>query len=169
MRPLLHKWRPKPQHRVRLFTNGLLLQKQLEHNPIINNITQFFISIDAGSAAVYEQVRQPGKFHNLIENLNFLKSVVDTTGALVLLKFVLQKDNHADMQNFVDLCNRYQFNGVINRLENWGTWADFDSQDVIGNPNHPLHKSAVDNLKDVYRRHDRKIIFNPSLITIAQQ
>ena len=169
MRPLLHHWKPNHNHTVRLFTNGLLLEKQLSNNSIVNNITQYFISIDAGSAEVYEQVRQPGRFDQLIKNFNFLRSLVDQTGAEVLLKFVLQLANYNDMQHFVNLCEKYNFKGVINRLEDWGTWDQFYKHDVIGNTSHPKHQTALDNLKHIYRQYHKRIQFNSSLIEIANE
>ena len=169
MRPLLHNWRPKNNQTIRLFTNGLLLEKQLTDNPIVNHITQYFISIDAGSADVYHQVRQPGRFDVLIKNLDFLRDLVKTTRADVLLKFVLQYTNRHDMQNFVDLCQHYNFNGVINRLEDWGTWTTFSDHDVVGNTQHPAHEETINNLKDIYQRYANQIDFNASLIDIAKQ
>ena len=44
--------------------------KDLNDNPIVDNISQYFISIDAGSESVYEQVRRPGKFNILINNFD---------------------------------------------------------------------------------------------------
>lgn len=168
MRPLIHQYRPRPNHTIRLFTNGLLLEKQLTNSTIVNNITQYFISIDAGSASVYEQVRRPGRFDVLLHNLDFLQGLIKTTGADVLLKFVVQQDNYNDMENFADLCARYGFSGVINRLEDWGTWTNFDEQDVIGNQQHPLHAVSIDNLKQVYSRRQPGLTFNPSLASICQ-
>jgi hypothetical protein len=168
MRPLLHRWRPKENQTIRLFTNGLLLAKQLTDNPITNNITQYFISIDAGSAEIYEQVRVPGKFDVLLKNFDFLRSTVDQTGASVLLKFVLQSANWHDMESFIKLCERYRFNGVINRLEDWGTWSDFNSQDCIGNVNHPAHQESIIELRCVYSLYHSRIQFNPSLKALCQ-
>lgn len=168
MRPLIHQYRPRHNHTIRLFTNGLLLEKQLRESTIVDNITQYFISIDAGSADVYHLVRRPGRFDVLINNLNFLSELVKRTKATVLLKFVLQQDNYMDMKNFVDLCARYQFNGVINRLEDWGTWEKFSDQDVIGNIDHPNHAEAIQNLKEIYWARYPGISFNPSLVKICQ-
>lgn len=167
MRPLIHQWRPRHNHSIRLFTNGLLLEKQLVDASIVNNISQYFISIDAGSESVYRKVRYPGNFKNLLTNLDFLSKLVSQTRSSVLLKFVLQKNNYNDMENFVELCNRYNFSGVINRLENWGTWDNFDDEDVIGNTKHELHDIAVENLKRVYFSNHQNIAFNPSLINIC--
>ena len=87
----------------------------------------------------------------------------------MLLKFVLQYDNRNDMQNFVELCQHYNFNGVINRLEDWGTWATYSEHDVVGNTQHPAHVETINNLKDIYQRYAGQIQFNASLIDIAKQ
>lgn len=169
MRPLLHNYRPPKTQTLRLFTNGLLLEKQLADNPIVNNISQYFISIDAGSQEVYERVRLGGKHKQLLANLHFLRKLVHLTGASVLLKFVLQRDNWTDMEEFVLLCKRYRFNGVINRLEDWGTWPNFSEHDVIGNTNHADHAPALAELKRVYTLYHNRIQFNPSLEDLANE
>jgi MoaA/NifB/PqqE/SkfB family radical SAM enzyme len=168
LRPLLHHWQPKKDQTIRLFTNGLLLEKQLTNNKIVDNITQYFISIDAGSAEIYEQVRAPGRFDILTKNFDFLRQLVDQTKATVLLKFVLQQTNYNDMQNFVDLCEKYQFNGVINRLEDWGTWDEYAQHDVVGNVDHPLHDMTIDNLKKIYAQNYPFLEFNSSLKELAK-
>lgn len=168
MRPLLHQWRARRNHTIRLFTNGLLLEKQLTDNDIVNNITQYFISIDAGSQRVYEHVRQPGRWPVLLRNFDWLRETVRSTGAHVLLKFVLQSSNYHDMENFIDLCDAYGFSGIINRLEDWGTWSRFQDHDVIGNIKHVHHQEAMDNLREVYARHGGRIQFNASLEELAR-
>ena len=167
MRPLIHRFRPRNNQTIRLFTNGLLMKKQLTDSTIIDHITQYFISIDAGSKEVYERVRLGGKWEQLIDNLKFLQSIASSNRAEVLLKFVLQKDNYNDMKNFADLCIATGFQGVINRLEDWGTWDTFQLQDVIGNTLHPAHVEAVDQLKSVYKEYHNKIQFNPSLVKLC--
>lgn len=160
MRPLIREFAPTDKQTIRLFTNGLLMKKLLPKTLVLNNITQYFISIDAGSKAVYEQVRQPGKFEHLLENLNWLK---EHNSGEVLLKFVLQQDNYHDMDNFINLCEQYKFNGVIHRLEDWGTWKDFASQDVVGNIAHPHHKRAIDALGNAINRNSNLVQFGASL------
>ena len=68
MRPFVTNWIPNDNHTITLFTNGLLMSKQLPDSKILPNISEFKISIDAGSKEVYEVVRRPGKFDKLIEN-----------------------------------------------------------------------------------------------------
>jgi len=164
MRPLIREFVPSQHQTVRLFTNGLLMKKLLPGTDILNSITQYFISIDAGSAEVYEQVRQPGRWKNLIENLNWLTH----TDSEVLLKFVLQADNWHDIDNFVDLCEHYNFRGVVHRLEDWGTWRDFASQDVIGNIAHCDHLPAIDALRAAVNRNSKLVDFGASLRDIVQ-
>lgn len=163
MRPIFQEFQPKPNLTFRLFTNGLLLKKQLEKSQILPNITQYFISMDAGSADVYHDVRRPGRWDVLLANLDYLKSVVVDTGAEVLLKFVLQRSNYHDMENFINLCESYGFRGVINRLEDWGTWPDFREHDVFGSANHPDHAASIKALDAAIQRQSPNIIFNASL------
>jgi len=167
MRPLIHRFCPRDNQTIRLFTNGLLMKKQLANSTIIDHITQYFISIDAGSKQVYERVRLGGKWEQLIDNLKFLQPIASSNQAEVLLKFVLQKDNYNDMRNFAELCIAMGFQGVINRLEDWGTWDTFQSEDVIGNATHPAHAEAVEQLKSVYKDYHNKIQFNPSLVKLC--
>jgi MoaA/NifB/PqqE/SkfB family radical SAM enzyme len=167
MRPLIKQFQPRPQQTIRLFTNGLLLEKQLADSPILNHITQYFISIDAGSAAVYHDVRRPGRWSVLMRNLEWLKLVQQRTGAEVLLKFVLQQANHQDIQNFCELCIDFGFRGVVNRLEDWGTWASFKEQDVVGNTDHPDHSAAIKNLRTAHGYYADQIQFNSSLVELC--
>lgn len=170
MRPLIHNYNPAKKQRIRLFTNGLLLEKHMTKSSIANHVDQYFISIDAGSKEVYEKVRLGGKFNTLIANFEFLRDFVKDRPAEVLLKFVLQKDNYLDMQNFIDLASNYGFNCVINRLEDWGTWTDFSEHDVIGNKSHPEHTQAIAELNKIYKLYKNKdpgVQFNPSLKDIC--
>lgn len=170
MRPLISSMQPKENHSFRIFTNGLLIKKHLEKSHLKNYIDQVFISIDAGSKDVYENVRRPGKWETLIENLDFLKELTENANiSVVQLRFILQDANYKDMQNFVDLCKHYNFTGKIDRLENWGSWRNnlndyFDDNDVIGNDNHKKHQEAAQLLSDIYTKYkdDPTIIFNSS-------
>lgn len=120
IRPLIKNYQPKPTQTFRLFTNGLLLKKQLENSPLLPNITEFFISIDAGSAEVYEKVRRGGSWKVLIENLQYLKALQKQHK--VQLNFAVQNSNWHDLSNFVDLCLSNGFRANIHQLDDWGTW-----------------------------------------------
>jgi len=126
-RPLLQTYKSKPGQTFTLFTNGLLLKKQLKKTSIINSITQYWISIDAGSAEVYPQVRHGGNWDILMENFDFLAKN-KATNARVSLFFVLQKKNYQDVFNFVKLCEQYKFIGSISQLDDWGTWNNEETK-----------------------------------------
>jgi molybdenum cofactor biosynthesis enzyme MoaA len=148
MRPVVLNWQPKDKQKVILFTNGLLMKKLLPESKILSNISEFQISVDAGSKQVYEQVRRPGKFKTLIENLDWLAEN-RPANSKVILKFTISAVNAGDVENFKDLCDRYGFDGEITKLDDWGTFDDFDSQEVIDNSDHQLHNIAIDQLKKV--------------------
>jgi hypothetical protein len=93
--------------------------------------------------------------------------VQQRTGAEVLLKFVLQQANHQDIQNFCELCIDFSFQGVVNRLEDWGTWASFKEQDVVGNTDHPDHSAAIKNLRTAHSYYADQIQFNSSLVQLC--
>jgi len=148
MRPIVLNWAPKVNQRIVLFTNGLLIKKLLPDSTILPNIREFQISVDAGTKQVYENVRRPGKFEVLQENLKWL-SKNRKFGVDVLLKFTLSAANAADVVNFSDMCKQYGFKGEITKLDDWNTFDDFDSQDVVDNTKHELHLTAVEQLKIV--------------------
>ena len=163
MRPLIHRWRPRSNHSVRLFTNGLLLKKQLPDSPILDHVQEYFISIDAGSQPVYERVRLGGSWAKLIENFDWLSTQVQRKPARVLLMLVLQRDNYTDVNNFCELVVRYGFEGSITYLEDWGTWDNFLEQDVIGNSQHRFHDQALKELTNCYQQFHTRINFGSKL------
>lgn len=159
-RPFLADYKPLPNHKVHIFTNSLLLKKQLRNNPLVNNINIYWVSIDAGTKETYEVVRRPGRWENLIENLDFLKETADKTQAYVSLRFVIQNSNFNDLFAFNELCNHYNFNGHIAALENWTAWDNFSEHDVLGNTQHPNHAAAIHFLKALAATKNPNITFD---------
>jgi molybdenum cofactor biosynthesis enzyme MoaA len=169
VRHLLLNFVPKDLQTFTLATNGLLIKKLLGRLPILNQITRFSISVDAGSASVYEDVRRPGKWNMLIENLEFLK---DTgKNSLTYLNFALQNKNYKDIPAFVALCQQYGFTSIVHQLDDWGTWPIMDStakdswsikngifeqQDVLSFT-HPNHLEAKEILRPYIGQPDIKI------------
>jgi molybdenum cofactor biosynthesis enzyme MoaA len=166
MRPLLHRYRPRPNQWIKLFTNGLLIRKQLTDNPVLAHIDEYLISIDAGSAEVYEQIRLGGRWDLLLDNFKFLKEHTQHKNLgnnhNVALTMVMQKNNYNDMKNFCELCVQFGFLGSITKLEDWGTWQDFITHDVL-NPAHPEHDKAAQALKSVYEEYSHCIFFHSAL------
>jgi MoaA/NifB/PqqE/SkfB family radical SAM enzyme len=124
IRPLIKKYKPKSNQTFKLFTNGLLIKKQLADTNILDNITEFSISVDAASQEVYENIRRGGSWSVLLENFDYLKFI--NKNRLTTLNFAVQQSNFKDLQNFVDLCQHYGFNANIHGLDNWGTWNTND-------------------------------------------
>lgn len=146
MRPLVLNWVPMPNQQITLFTNGLLMKKLLPSSSVLPNISNFWISVDAGSKDVYENVRCPGKYHILRENLDWLAEN-KSKDTRVLLKFTVSAGNAADIINFCNLCEYYGFRGDITNVDNNFTWDNFNDHEVITNNSHPLHSVAVEQLK----------------------
>jgi MoaA/NifB/PqqE/SkfB family radical SAM enzyme len=124
------------------------MKKLLPSSNILPNISEFQISVDAGSKEIYEQVRRPGKFEVLRENLDWLVKN-RPANSNVILKFTISAANALDVENFSNMCTHYGFRGEITKLDDWGTFDDFDSQDVIDNTNHHLHNTAIQQLTAV--------------------
>jgi len=163
MRPLVLNWQPKSNQTIKLFTNGLLMKKLLPASPVLPHIQEFQISVDAGSSDVYHTVRRPGRFDVLQENLQWLSE--NRNGARVDLQFCLQAANAKDVVNFADMCYNYGFNGNIVKLDNWHTFDNFASQDVVDNQLHPLHDVAMQGLRAVKSRNN--ICINSYLLDLV--
>jgi MoaA/NifB/PqqE/SkfB family radical SAM enzyme len=176
IRPLIKNYQPKPTQTFRLFTNGLLLKKQLENSPLLPNITEFFISIDAGSSEVYEKVRCGGSWKVLIENLQYLKALKKENK--VQLNFAVQNSNWHDLSNFVDLCLSNGFRANIHQLDDWGTWnaAPVNTPDIwtivngtyldhnVLNRLHSNYTKCKDTVKKLINQHaDKPVNFTPKL------
>jgi len=159
MRPLIKQFRPRANQRIRLFTNGLLLEKQLADSTVLHSIDQYSISIDAGSAQVYEQVRRPGRFDVLLSNLEWLSKLKSN----VSLNFVLQQSNWHDVENFIELSLSFGFLPNVTKLEDWGTWSEFNDKDVVGNTEHPDHFLALKELRRVYNKYSTQAIWGSGL------
>jgi organic radical activating enzyme len=178
IRPLIKFYKPKSTQFFKLFTNGLLIKKQLEDSAILPNIDSFSISVDAGSGPVYETVRKGGSWKVLMENFDYLKSI--KKDQLIVLNFAVQKNNYKDLDNFVKLCNKYKFNGNIHHLDDWGTWnysevdtpdawtlvnGTFISNNVLGNK-HPNYKECQDLVKNLQKQNFPNIAFTSRLINL---
>lgn len=98
-----------PKLRIELFTNGILLPSRWQSlaniHPLIKQIT---ISIDAASRSVYEEVRAPAKWGQLLETMEFVRELV-AAGMVERFQcnFVARRINHQDIGPFVDFCRSY--------------------------------------------------------------
>lgn len=158
LRPVVLEWQPKLNQKVILFTNGLLMKKLLPHSKILPNISEFQISVDAGTKEIYEQVRRPAKYEIMRENLDWLRENRPPQSS-VILKFTVSSTNATDVENFVNMCDHYGFRGEITKLDDWGTFDNFNDHEVIDNTNHKLHTLAVSQLRAVSK--NKNILLSP--------
>ena len=172
IRPLIKKYKAKSNQTFRLFTNGLLIKKQLDDSSILENIKEFSISVDAGSCTVYENVRRGGNWEVLLENFEYLVSINKNTSTI--LNFAVQQSNFTDLQNFVDLCKHYNFKALIHGLDNWGTWntkdvlepdvwtiknGTFQQHDVLANT-HPQYTECKQIIQTVMSKNLQHVNFS---------
>lgn len=179
IRPMIKHYTPKSNQTFEFKTNGLLMKKHLADSPLFNNITTFSISVDAGSKKVYEEVRRPGKWDALIENLEFLKK--HDKNKLINFQFVIQQKNYRDLDNLVTLVEKFDCTAVVFELQDWGTWNYEDvetpdswtitngtylDQDVL-RQEHPEHEDAMASLIKVSK--NRRIHFSPLLENLINE
>jgi molybdenum cofactor biosynthesis enzyme MoaA len=177
IRPLIKNYKPKNNQTFRLFTNGLLIKKQLADSSILDNITQFSISVDAGSQDVYENIRRGGNWHVLLENFEYLISINKSRSTK--LNFAVQQSNFKDLQNFIDICSHYNFNAFVHGLDNWNTWntddvlepdawtiknGTFKQHDVLNNQ-HPQYQECKEIIQQIITDKNKNIVFCPSLMS----
>jgi MoaA/NifB/PqqE/SkfB family radical SAM enzyme len=110
-------------------TNGLLLKTHFTKfdSKIKDKIHSLSISIDAASAKTYELVRRGGKWEQLLNNLDYVKSldIKNIKG-----NFVIQRDNINDIIPFVNFCKQYNLIPEYWVIEDWGTWHNFEEHCV---------------------------------------
>lgn len=169
MRPLLHRFRPRPNHTLRLFTNGLLLRKQLSDNPVLDHINEYLMSIDAGSKEVYESIRLGGRWEVLLDNFDFLKQHA-RKDAQITVTLVLQEKNHRDLLNFCQLAKDYGFYATITKLENWNSWApgEYEKNNVL-DPSHPNFQITVKGLYQVKKKYASTVDLSAGVLEFMNQ
>ena len=150
----LMRTKMSPQVHYDIRTNGLLVKKHLGSLPVLENLQQLEISIDAATADVYHDVRRPGRWSSLIENLDFVKELRLTYPFEVLAFFVIQRANLNDVLRFIDFCESYNMRPGFTLLQDWASWTDF-SQHCVQQPDHPLHSDFLNIV-----RHPRFVSLN---------
>lgn len=124
-----------PQVRFSFRTNGSRL---INNRDLIismkDRIDELYISIDAATKGTYENLRRPGKWENLLNNLNFVKEQGIRTHAAL----VVQVDNFREMPAFVDFCHSYNMKPQFAILIDWGTWGNF-KEHIVHMPESPYY------------------------------
>lgn len=127
-----------PSPDVIIWTNGILLPRYWE--TLKRHVTAVVMSVDACTKEVYEKLRRPAKWHQLIRSMNFIQRLVQS-GKLNLwqLNVVVQSDNFRQLPEICEWgleygAHRIQFTPIAPwpHMMHW-QW----NYSNIANPNHP--------------------------------
>lgn len=127
---------------VYLISNGQLLDEKrwAEFPDLPEMIGVLSISVDAARAETYEQLRRPGKWPVLMQNLD-LMSRMRAEGKIRFLQinFVVQAANFREIPDFIALGSRLGVDSIwLQRITNYGSYAEamFEEVDITS----PLHR-----------------------------
>jgi len=129
-------------------TNGSVLKKNSELiKKLLPHISEFRISFDAATAQTYSKTRVNGNWKELIDNVVWLKQLIDYNLADTVLSadFVVQLENYEEIPEFVKLCNSLEIQNINwQNMWNWGTWSqeEFDKQNVYTS-SHPKFGKVI--------------------------
>jgi len=123
----------------------------------MRNLNELGVSIDGASRETYEKLRLGGRWDKVNENLQSIADAKQKHGFKFILYFVVQKDNHHEMDDMLSLGERYGADRVnFSLIEDWGTMPDFKSKLP------PLDDPAF---KEMLERCSRSDIGNTWLLT----
>ena len=110
----------------------------------------------------YEKLRLGGKWEKILEGLECMAEQKRKHGFRFILHYVVQKDNFHEMQEIIDLGERYNADRVwLNKIEDWGTMDDFQSQSIWHNDD---YKRELDKVKQRMRQRGDRFIECPTLL-----
>jgi sulfatase maturation enzyme AslB (radical SAM superfamily) len=148
-----------PDLSINLMTNGVLFTPKVwdSLHKIWNNITLLDISVDAGSKEIYQQVRPPGLWDQLLENSKFLgECAKEYRNIDINYGFVVQQANYLDMVNFVEVFSQFEKYHLLNftLVNDWQTWQDFTPH-AVWKQHHPEYNTFVSMVNRDELKQDR--------------
>lgn len=130
-------------NRIHILTNGTYMTAETfeKLRPGTDFIQSIVVSIDAGTAEVYREVRG-GDWESLVKNLEWVasereKGLFPEFG----LSFTVRAANFRTMPEFVELGNRLGVSWIsFSKFTRWGDMGivDYDAE-AVHEPSHPLH------------------------------
>jgi len=146
-----------PGLHVYLITNGQLVTparwREFPDLPPMLSIVS--VSVDAATADTYEQLRRPGKWAPLMENLRFLSQLRRDGGIPRLgLNFCVQAANFREMLPFIALADELGVDQIwFQRLVNYGTYDEATFARLnVSSPAHPEHADLLAILRNPLMR-----------------
>ena len=110
-------------------------------------------------------MRLGGRWEKVLEGLEYMAEQKQRYGFRFILHFVVQRDNYHEMDAIIDLGEQFGADRVwLNKIEDWGTMGDFDSQNIWRTPEYQEQLSRL--IARIHKRNDR-FIECPTLVTEA--
>jgi molybdenum cofactor biosynthesis enzyme MoaA len=129
----------KENSKVTLFTNGLLwTRERWESMSNMHPITkEARISVDAGTAKTYEQIRKGGKWDVLMQNLEYISTLpID-----VRLVMVVQQANYRELSLLLEIAEKHGFLVNLARIRRWGHMTEEEwKSKAVWRPEHPEYQ-----------------------------
>lgn len=149
-----------------ILTNGLMFKEFHPKVPkVIANLNELGISIDGATKDTYEKLRLGGKWEKILENLEAMAEAKNKHGFKFVFHFVVQKDNFHEMEDIIDLAEKYNADHVwLNKIEDWGTMENFDEQSIW---NTEQFQSCIEKVIARIRARTDRFIECPTLISEA--
>ena len=146
-----------------ILTNGLMFKEFHTRVPnVIRNLNELGVSIDGATKHTYEKLRLGGKWDKVLEALECMAEQKHKHGFRFILHYVVQKDNFHEMQEIIDLGEQFNADRVwLNRIEDWGTMDDFQSQDIWSTKEY-LHE--LDKVRHRRQQRGDRFIECPTLL-----
>ncbi|MGN0929143.1 MAG: radical SAM protein [Alphaproteobacteria bacterium] len=106
-----------PHLKFELSTNGLLFNKKnIKEIGLEGKIKEISISIHSATKETYEKIVRGGKWEQLLQNLEYIKSLNNTE---INFNFVIHSLNYKEMPAFVKMANKYNATALFWRMDNW--------------------------------------------------
>jgi radical SAM protein with 4Fe4S-binding SPASM domain len=139
-----YDWTRHPRLRIKIQTNGLLLDREMWRSIEASHqaIDWISVSVDAASEETYRKNRG-GDFGVLLRNLDFIANLRALSDIdRFCINFLVQANNFHEMPEFVRLgrnlgCDQIEFQ----RLEDWGTYTEEQFRErAVHEPDHVRHE-----------------------------
>jgi MoaA/NifB/PqqE/SkfB family radical SAM enzyme len=113
-----------------ILTNALMFKEFHTRVPnVMKNLNELGVSIDGASREIYEKLRLGGRWDKVNENLQSISDAKQKHNFKFILYFVVQKDNHHEMDDMMALGERYGADRVnFSLIEDWGVMPNFKSK-----------------------------------------
>jgi len=129
-----------------IMTNGLLIKNNKHSISKIFDRIHFRISIDASTKETYEKIRRGGKWEQLLENLEYLKSKISPNKKPHGI-FIIQTGNFKEIPKFINFCEEYSMIPKFALVEDWGTWHNY-AEHCVHIPESPHYAEFTKIIKD---------------------